>query len=863
MTTRQAPVFFIKKLPLSLSLWLLCLVLPSVSIAGGLPSNRVSDIQNTRHNFSATVTPSLPGGQSRNVAATTESEICVFCHTPHAAEQDVGPLWNRKLSGETYIPYDSTSMEATAGQPNGTSKLCLSCHDGSLAIGSVNVLNASFTDQDPTTPDIAMNIQGGGSTMPAGEGVTTGYTRSLGTDLTNDHPISFTFDSALAAADGELHDPQLVSHLGTRSSGVQPTVPLEQGQVQCISCHDPHIRSTDTSENIKFLRLNRLQKASPSSTIFDETTDIICLACHDKEGWIGSAHADELIANEQYSTNAAALREFPLGTQVWESACLACHDTHSVQGSRRLLREGTDGPKTASGARQGGDPAIEETCYACHSADGGTLTSQGFGTEVPDIKTDFSLAIHMPIASIEQPANAELHDIGSSSLAGSGKDFLESPANLGKGNLLNRHAECTDCHNPHRVIRNRQFNDDPAMPDAAGTHDHSAPHSNLASGVLRGTWGVEPVYLSDEFAVDPFDFQVKRGNPPINGPTDVNQAYVTREYQLCLKCHSNYAFDTPPQLGESGGGTPYGTNNVTHFTNQAMEFQAPTAHRGEGTSGTSGGAVPAYATNNHRSWHPVMDSTGRTAAIRLMDASSFLAPWNDATGTNVGTQTMYCSDCHGSNTAAGTVVPDGGENGNPWGPHGSQNNFLLKGPWDNSTGYVQQAVSGTTKDHLCFKCHNWDDYANPNNTTPNLSGFRDSEGISSVGCGYMPFDTSRVNLHILHADIARNAPATGGFGSTFACTNCHVAVPHGWKNKALLVNLNDVGPEVGLPPGTVIDRYTDPNWVGDGYVNGPYYLNAKLYVTTFKQSGNWTENDCGYQNWGGPFPMIQACDATP
>ncbi len=863
MTTRQASVFLSKKLPLSLFLWLLCLVLQSVSVAGGLPSNRVSDIQNTRHNFSATVTPNLPGGQSRNVAATTESEICVFCHTPHAAEQNVGPLWNRKLSGETYVPYDSTSMEATASQPNGTSKLCLSCHDGSLAIGSVNVLNAAFTDQNPTTADIDMNIQGGGTTMPAGEGLTTGYTRSLGTDLSNDHPISFTFNSALAAADGDLRDPQLEAHLGTRSSGVQPTVPLEQGQVQCISCHDPHIRSTDTNEDIKFLRLNRLQKASPSSTIFNETTDIICLACHDKEGWIGSAHADELVANEQYSTNAAILREFPQGTQVWESACLACHDTHSVQGSRRLLREGTDGPKTTSGARQGGDPASEETCYACHSADGGTLTNQGFGTEVPDIKTDFSLAIHMPIVSFEQPANAEVHDIGSGPLAESGKDFLESPANLGKGNLLNRHAECTDCHNPHRVIRNRQFNDDPATPDAAGTHDHSAPHSNIASGVLRGAWGIEPVYLSDEFAVEPFDFQVKRGNPPINGPTDVNQAYVTREYQVCLKCHSNYAFDTPPELGAAGGGTPYGTNNVTHYTNQAMEFRAPATHKGGGTSGTSGGAAPTYAANNHRSWHPVMDNTGRTAAIRLMDASNFLPPWNDAGGTHVGNQTMYCSDCHGSDTAAGTVEPNGGENGNPWGPHGSNNNFLLKGKWDNSTGYVQQGVSGTTTDHLCFKCHNWDDYANPDNTTPGLSGFRDSQGISFVGCGYNPpVETSRTNLHTLHAAIANRAPASGGFGTTFACTNCHVAVPHGWKNKALLVNLNDVGPEAGLPAGTVIDRYTDPNY-GDGYVNGPYYLNAKLYVTTFKQSGNWTEDDCGYKDNGGPFPMLQACDVTP
>ena len=71
-----------------------------------------------------------------------------------------------------------------------------------------------------------------------------------------------------------------------------------------------------------------------------------------------------MLADEEYTIDAAQLREFPMGTQVWESACLACHDTHAVEGSRRLLREGTD---SLAQPKQGGNPAIEETCYACHS----------------------------------------------------------------------------------------------------------------------------------------------------------------------------------------------------------------------------------------------------------------------------------------------------------------------------------------------------------------------------------------------------------------------------------------------------------------------------------------------------------------
>ena len=129
---------------------------------------------------------------------------------------------------------------------------------------------------------------------------------------------------------------------------------------------------------------------------------------------------------------------------------------------------------------------------------------------------------------------------------------------------------------------------------------------------------------------------------------------------------------------------------------------------------------------------------------------------------------------------------------------------------------------------------------------------------------------------------------------------CHVAVPHGWKNKSLLVNLNDVGPEVMCREvdrdNAVYDLRTVPNitnstqrnstndtdrsygndneWscvVGkpipagstiprsalggsDGYNNPPYYVNARLKVTNFK-SGSWSDSDCG-----GKSGMQSTCD---
>lgn len=766
----------------------------------------ISDVANTKHNLSVT-----GPGEVRS----KEDQICVFCHTPHAAnEMAPPPLWNRQLSGATYKPYMSSSLDArkrvdwleTAGtaQPGGASKLCLSCHDGTVALGSVLVLDGRQNQ------DIMVSRTAAGGTMPEGKGALTGFTRRLGTDLTNDHPISVTYDDRLAIDDGELRRPSATPEVGAPRPGPDPDLPITDKKVQCTSCHDPHIRDT-VAENIKFLRLNRFQELPAASPFFDKRRDQICLGCHDKEGWVDSAHAHLTVANETYAVKAANLREFPVGAPVWRVGCLNCHDAHSVPGSRRLVREATDSVTTP---KQGGESAIEEGCYQCHASNEPALNGQGgAGFPVPDIKRDFQSARHMPIDE-----RREVHDIGTGSEPQPGKDFIESRKLLGRGHEGNRHVECTDCHHPHRVIRNRIFNAPPAVPDPVGTRDRSpgVPQTNIASGVLRGIWGVEPVYGSPNFLTPPVTFLVKRGNPPIGGSDAANSPWLTREYQICLKCHSTYGYSRPPELGGSRGGTPPGTNDVRRYTDQAMEFQAPAADQGEPTKviSGSGSSGSSKTVSEHRSWHPVIAATGRTLAIRggpggPVDPNLWLPPWNQP--GQIGVQTMYCSDCHGSETAPGTIVPQGGENGRSWGPHGSNNNFILKGPFTARTG-----APGTEGD-ICFKCHDYKSYATEDGEDSRSGFSRDSGG-------------DKQNLHAFHADkIGR-----------MQCTWCHVAVPHGWKNKAFLVNLNDVGPEAGLPPGTQVRNNTTAP-----YTNGPYYLGAVLKVVSFAQSGNWEDNNCG------------------
>jgi hypothetical protein len=424
-----------------------------------------------------------------------------------------------------------------------------------------------------------------------------------------------------------------------------------------------------------------------------------------------------------------------------------------------------------------------------------------------------------------------------------GKDFIESRANMGKislgGSLNNRHAECTDCHNPHRVTRRRQFNDNNlgGVLDAAGTHDHdNTPHSNIASGVLRGAWGVEPDYTnSNDFNTEPLNFTVKRGDPSVSGggTTDLSEPYVTREYQICLKCHSNYAYDTPPNLGASSATTPSGMNNMSQYTNQAREYNSPISHQGEVSRGSDGGANGNWETNNHRSWHPVLRDTGRDAGTRQASSSNWLSPFNAA----VGAQTMYCTDCHGSAISGNTVDPDGPgyENGPVWGPHGSNNPFLLKGDWSGNVpgsaqnDYTDRPGTGEnteSTDHLCFKCHDYAEYASTSGT--GASGFG---GGSMCGGGCMGGMMGSSNLHRFHISRVSN----------FRCNLCHVAVPHGWKNKAFLVNLNDVGPEGGFgSTGNQVRTHTR-----SGYVNGPYYNRAALKVRSFARSGSWSAGNCG------------------
>src|SRR3990172_13081676 len=208
----------------------------------------LEDIRNTKHNLSSI------GPIDRAVYTQQTTEICVFCHTPHGSigdEEAAGlkaPLWNRGLSTARYILYDqvwSTSFEAyevsppKPNAPTGYSRLCLSCHDGTIALGTV--INPPGSGVSGTW------IATSPGTMPPGSGVTTGDTRVIGTNLQNDHPISFVYDTALVLRDEELVYPGPALVPPSKVSDHTPISPLRRysgttallyNSVQCTSCHN-------------------------------------------------------------------------------------------------------------------------------------------------------------------------------------------------------------------------------------------------------------------------------------------------------------------------------------------------------------------------------------------------------------------------------------------------------------------------------------------------------------------------------------------------------------------------------------------------------------------------------------------------
>lgn len=178
-----------------------------------------------------TFIPIISFGQMDEFHLNLEAN-CKYCHIIEKEKSaDQGLIWQLSPSNNNYIPYSSPTLDANVSQPLGSSKLCLSCHDGTFA----------FDDSG----NHALNSA-----------------KSLGTDLQRSHPVSFKYDSFLAMRDKGLYDP------ASSPSGLGGTIHsdmLINGNLECISCHDIHAMKGEKYHLIKSNRKSEL-----------------CITCHNK-----------------------------------------------------------------------------------------------------------------------------------------------------------------------------------------------------------------------------------------------------------------------------------------------------------------------------------------------------------------------------------------------------------------------------------------------------------------------------------------------------------------------------------------------------------------------------------------------------
>lgn len=546
-------------------------------------------VANTKHNL---------GASGPLAYKSAETQICVFCHTPHRPNISVPfvPLWNRTTTTASYSLYTSGYLTAltydapvlAAGQ---SSRICLSCHDGTIALGTVKNINGGTS----------ITMGGGVTTMPVG-------TANFGSNLSDDHPVGYAYLTA--------KDTELITRAWPWPKGVQLDPNTALGRVECRTCHEPH-----DNQYTKFLRTSNAGGA-------------ICKTCHQKTGFTGSGHD---LSAQAYTPI------YGIATTVGANSCVNCHKPHG--GGQQLLRY-----------------AEEATCYeqGCHGSNNpnGNTTQAYLNIGAEMTKTH------------KHPTNtySGMHnDIPSPT--------YESVAQLGDGN---RHAECYDCHEPHA---------------AKPTPTNKATRGNIRlSQALLGTWGVKPnawPAAPTTMTTNKVLFAAIPGGAA--NYTKVYGATLLDEYQVCLKCHSNYVtlpvtVPVTRNLAEEINPNNSSYHGIVRFTDAAETVRAVTNF---------------YVNSNTTAqpWGGAALTIAAAEACRTTPGGAACNTFADGRGR------VWCSDCHGSEA---TVMPPVATTV-PKGPHGSSLNNAGPGTSNSDKMLIAtlQTVSGTgiQATPLCVKCH--------------------------------------------------------------------------------------------------------------------------------------------------------------
>ena len=340
-----------------------------------------------------------PGSPSPITGARPGS--CSYCHAPHSGLGSGRALWNQTLTKGVYNLYTSPTYVAKGEkgrQPavGSDTNLCLSCHDGTVAVGNT-IIAGQITMMGQMNPNDQFLLN------------TPNLLASHPQDLVSIVDTPDLFDQL--AAKGKTNDPT-------------GAVKLINGNIECTSCHNPHVQAKDLVAQFFLVK--------------DSSQGAMCMACHDPTrvvqgqtnplaGWGSSIHA----------TSNTAVQNLPYGT-LSQNACFSCHQDHNAPGTDWVLRGAGD-----------------QDCLDCHSG-----TSPVNAANINPFRRNVAAPAPSLVGPAKAMARlnvgAEYAKIGHPLSAGNTRPQVQAPAR-NPGETLSTSPNtpdqpgCINCHAPHAI----------------------------------------------------------------------------------------------------------------------------------------------------------------------------------------------------------------------------------------------------------------------------------------------------------------------------------------------------------------------------------------------------------------------------
>ncbi|TLM80534.1 MAG: hypothetical protein FDZ70_00305 [Actinobacteria bacterium] len=793
---------------------------------------------------------------------------CYACHNPHgSAEITYGLLVVTQFSGPTTVVVGDGAGEIDVSTDAGVRKFCFACHTTAIgnsgwngsawtsAVAGIKALGFDrFTQSNPgqaVGPKLRLPMVNGhyqndtksclGCHSDVHEPTGGGSNGNL--PCYGCHAWKAEMDATGANKTVNFH------HVmdngvggGDAAPGNATTYPVSASAVQCVSCHTDHNYFNGSSVTSPSANLRSSLGTQPSGSSPGTNTDFIpagtpsygiCLDCHDTAFTKDTANQKSGGSTDLPAINpmnyAASAHSYTVNTtygasSIFRASCSKCHDDENDADSKMTgtYKIGTHYSNESRLAKAlgiinagPGDTSEENLCWRCHT--NANAGKDGYGQR-PMSSAAASIAQVMTSTlgtyrhNVANTARVRRHTIEESVAAPANVASTTASAGWWGASNGNLHVECEDCHNVHEArVGTYMLNNSNA--------DERRSVAVTISLANKGVWGVNinGAASGDWGGVGAFGSRII--------PQYDKVAESAYEWQLCLKCHSKYAWgnQTIPTVITGGAPTTHGTAGITSpvvMTDVGADFSPkqfaihPLFAPGKNQPTT---ATITYSKASGAVWSDVIVWNTSPARRSITPSSGLDHAFVDGWRAN---SRVTCSDCHGS--SAVNALTDG--------PHGSANRWMMSGLntgikvtiTGGTVEYANSALGATAPDNFCINCHRSSVYGTGEKGFP--AGVQDGEALSRVG-------HSGAGLRDACND-GTLLPMAG-----FGCWACHGANNTDGEPKNGNIHGNSMAPgDNNNSDGTITSGGATNDPMGYRFMNGGAWESRIIAAT----SGNFT-----------------------